>query len=150
MIFALELTVPADTAEDAVVSRRDYMPPGVIKRVLWIMPTGCNDMVFARLYVNEAQIMPLLPDTWLKGNGMIGPFDEDIEIPAGGAHAQLKACSPGTTYEHVITVILNVVQPGAKMEDVVLAVKRLSAAPFATDEEISAEGESDRLNFFGR
>ena len=113
MIYPFELVVPLNTKENALVSVRHFLPPGKITRIAWVMPTGCNDMVKARFLADETQIMPILPDTWMKGNGIMGPFDEDITVAAGGQHFQLVACSPGTTYQHVITLYVDLVEEGA-------------------------------------
>jgi hypothetical protein len=148
MIYPIELMVPANTLQNAMVSARHFLPPGKIVRIGWVMPTGCNNMVKARLLMNETQILPILPDTWLKGNGVMGWFDEDITIPEGGTHLQLVSCSPDTTYQHVITLYIDLVQSGATVEDLIEAVRSLAAIPAATEEEILSEGESKASNIF--
>ncbi len=148
MIYPFELTVPANTLESALVSVRHFIPPGKITRVAWVMPTGCNDMVKARLLFNETQLLPILPDTWLKGNGVMGWFDEDISIPEGGTHLQLVACSPGTTYQHVITLYIDLVQAGATVQDLVDAVNRIGFVPDATEEDIANEMKPKASNIF--
>jgi hypothetical protein len=148
MIIPFALTVPADTPASAPEVLRTYVSGGSIKTLLWVMPLGCNDMVKARLFVNETQIMPILSDTWLAGNGVMGPFDEDIALPPGGAYLQLVACSPETTYRHTITVYVGIVQEGAGLDDVVAALQRMAAGPYATEEEIIAEGERRKDNEF--
>ena len=148
MIYPFELTVPIDTQENALAYVRHFIPPGKITRVAWVMPTGCNDMVKARVLFNETQLLPILPDTWLKGNGVMGWFDEDITIPDGGTHLQLVACSPGTTYQHVITLYIDLVQAGATVEDLIDAVNRLGAIPTATEAEMAIEAKTKASNIF--
>ena len=148
MIYPFELTVPFNTPETALVSVRNWIAPGKIVRMQWVMPNGCNDMVWARLFINETQLVPIQPDTWLKGNGVMGPFEFDITVPSGGAHLELRACSPDTTYKHVITLYVDLVEEGAQLEDVIAAVNRAMLMPVVTDKDIQAEGESHNSNVF--
>jgi hypothetical protein len=122
MDYRIDLTVPADTTELEPVSAERHVLPGTWKQYAPVLPTGCNDMVRWRLLIDENQIVPVEPGTWMLGNGVMGVFEQSIVIPPGGVNLKLVACSPGTTYEHNIYVTCVVVQPEATLEDVVKAL----------------------------
>ena len=117
MDYTLELTVPANTPEMQPVSTEYKVVPGAIAEIAPVLPTGCNDMVKWRLLMDETPICPVTAGGWMRGNGVMGPFPEDIQVPPGGARLQLVACSPGTIYSHDIYVVVDILEPGTTLED---------------------------------
>jgi hypothetical protein len=123
MQYTFEVTIPGGTQEDTPV-RTDYIvAEGKITLIAPVLPNGCNDLVLWRLLMDNTQIVPTTAGAWMKGNGAIGPFPEDIEIPGAKTMLSLIACAPNAMYPHAITVYVSIVQAGATIEDVVNALK---------------------------
>ena len=112
MFLCLDKTVKADTPEDKPLEEWLDMPKGIITRVDIKFPAGCHGMVKARLFLESLQFVPLSSDEWVTGDDETVPTETGIELADHPYKIKFVACSPDTSYDHTITVRIEV-----KLED---------------------------------
>jgi len=113
MFFCWDITINADTKEDEPYTDWLHVPKGVITRVDIKFPAGCHGMVKVRLFLEALQFVPLSEDEWVTGDDETVPTETGIELVDKPYKLKLMACSPDTTYDHKITVRIEV-----KLEEV--------------------------------
>jgi hypothetical protein len=65
-------------------------------------------MVKVRLYRHEQQLIPLTRDEWITGDDETIPTETYGDLTDYPYQLKLVACSPDTTYDHTITVRIQV------------------------------------------
>lgn len=65
-------------------------------------------MVRVRLFKEALQLIPLTEDEWVTGDDESVPTDTYAELLDSPYKLKLKACSPDTTYDHTISVRIQV------------------------------------------
>lgn len=137
MLYCWDITIPADTALTSPVEQTLKIAKGVIVKVQVKFPSGCHGLVKIRLFKWTSQLWPLSPGEWITGD------DEQIDVPEyyeflkGPYKLDLKACSPDTSYPHVVTIRV-VVLPRAVASFYPLAqvLQKFLARVFGPTEEI--------------
>lgn len=104
MEYEWDLTVPANTPESSPVVAELRLAKGAIQEGWIYFPLGCVHMVKARVFYHDFQIAPIIRTEWLKGEGARVPFASNFEIDEKPYSLTVKACSPGTTYDHTLTI----------------------------------------------
>jgi len=96
------ITVPANTLESAPVTAELKICPGVLTEFYRLFPPGCAGLVHLQVLWQTQQIFPSSAGESYLGDGseILGSAGFVIdEVPA---ILELRAWSPGTTYEHVV------------------------------------------------
>jgi hypothetical protein len=108
MYFCWDKTVDADTPEKLPLRGYLKITKGIITRVDIKFPAGCHGMVKVRLYRHEQQLIPLTRDEWITGDDETIPTETYGDLTDYPYQLKLVACSPDTTYDHTITVRIQV------------------------------------------
>ena len=108
MIFAWDITIPANTSVTKPKTEILKLSKGVITKVEIKFARGCHGMVRVRLLHQEAQLVPLSRGEWVTGDNEAVSFPEYFELWTTPYQLKFVGCSPGTTYSHVITVRIGV------------------------------------------
>jgi len=108
MFFCWDITILKDTKEDDPLEEWLSLPKGIITSVEIKFPRGCHGMVKVRLFKEALQLVPLAEDEWVTGDGESVPTETYAELLDFPYKLKLKACSPDTDYDHVITVRIGV------------------------------------------
>jgi len=108
MFFCWDITVEAGTPEKEPLEEWLSLPKGIITSVEIKFPRGCHGMVKVRLFKEALQLVPLAEDEWVTGDGESVPTETYAELLDFPYKLKLKACSPDTEYDHIITVRIGV------------------------------------------
>ena len=102
------LTVPLNTLITAPAVTRFVTPAGLLEYVTVEFPAGCHDMVNVQLLQGNNPIVPTTLDRSLVGNDvtLMPPVKKRLEV--NRTNFIFRGWSPGTTYEHVITLGLGI------------------------------------------
>lgn len=65
-------------------------------------------MVKVRIYRWEAQLVPLSRGEWVTGDDETVPTDPYYELVETPTQLKFLGCSPGTAYDHTVTVRITV------------------------------------------
>ena len=127
MFFCWDITVTANTPEDKPLEEWLRLPKGVITRVDIKFPAGCHGMVKIRLFLESLQFVPLSEDEWITGDDETIPTETGIELTDKPYKLKFHGCSPDTTYNHIVTVRIEV-----KLQEAagVLGLTRIVKAAF--------------------
>jgi len=108
MFYAWDVTVPAGRAEATPYEASLKLSSGVITAIDVKFPAGCHGLVKLRLLRAEFQLVPLTRGQWVTGDDETVPTESYYELEGTPTELKLVACSPGTTYDHTITVRVRV------------------------------------------
>ena len=108
MFYAWDITVPANTPLLAPITQQLNLPAGVITSIAIKFPSGCNGMVKIRINRWTFQLVPLSDGEWVTGNDETVPTEQSYNLLETPFFLQFMGCSPATTYQHVITVRIEV------------------------------------------
>jgi len=101
VFFSWDITIPADTSESDPLE----------KDLTLTHPPGCHGLVKVRLFRFDSQLIPLTRDEWVTGDGETVPTALRYELLEEPYALKFVGCSPGTRYEHTVTVRVNVMRP---------------------------------------
>jgi len=104
MIFAWDITITADTKAKTPKEEILKLSKGVITKIEIKFARGCHGLVKVRLFHQEAQLVPLSRGEWITGDDEAVSFPEFFELWTTPYQLKFIGCSPGTTYEHTVTV----------------------------------------------
>jgi len=104
MHWAWDIVVPAGTGEWSPVTEILKLSKGVITRIDVKFPAGCHGMVKVRILREEAQLVPLSRKEWLIGDDETVPTESYYELSSSPYQLKFVGCSPGTRFDHMITV----------------------------------------------
>ena len=129
MFYRYALLVPAGTPVNAPVEQEFKLDAGIIHRVIVKFPPGCHQRVYFAIYRGANQQFPTGPSGWFSGDAENLDFLEHVENKHG-FHWIMKGCSPGTAYDHIITVRIGVlraedISPFTIVKDLVAIFKRM-------------------------
>lgn len=113
MFYRFSLPITAGTTEDTPVEVDAPVATGIITRGILHFPSGCNGMVKVRVFHLGQQLWPTNTDDWLIGNRTPIDFREDYDLRKTPPMLKLKGASPGTSYNHTVTVMVEVLPPEA-------------------------------------
>jgi len=126
MFFAWDITIPKGTLTTAPVTQILKLTKGVITKVDVKFARGCHGMVRVRLLHEEAQLVPLSRGEWVTGDDESVTSPEYFELWTTPYQLKFVGCSPGTTYDHAITVRITVLPKAvASMIPVIELLTRL-------------------------
>jgi len=126
VFFAWDIPIPADTKADTPYIKTLKLTIGVITRIAIKFPRGCHGMVKVRLDRFKFQFLPLSAGEWVTGDEEAVGSEEFFEIREPPAELVFYGCSPGTTYDHVVTVRITVLpKKVASMIPVIELLSRL-------------------------
>jgi len=108
MFFAWDITVTANTLEKSPKTQILKLSKGIITRVDVKFPAGCHRMVKVRLIRYGLQLIPLSGNEWVTGDDESVPTEGYYELMEAPAQLKFIACSPDTSYSHVISVRVQV------------------------------------------
>lgn len=108
MYFCWDITVEANTLAEDPLEQYLKITKGVITRVDVKFPAGCHGMVGIRFLRYEQQLIPLTSDEWITGDDETVPTETYGNLTDYPYQLKLVACSPDTTYDHTITVRIQV------------------------------------------
>lgn len=106
MLYAYDITIPADTPESNPIVHTLKLNPGVLTKVSVKFPAGCHGLVKIRILKFETNLVPLNRDGWITGDNEAIVADEYFELDERPYELKLIGCSPGTSYPHTISVRL--------------------------------------------
>jgi hypothetical protein len=104
MEYEIEVEVPADTPASDPILETLKLDKGILEEGWIYFPLGCVHKVLARIYHGQFQIAPMNRDGWLRGDGARVPIASKYDLTQAPYYLTIRACSPGTTYDHAITV----------------------------------------------
>ncbi|OGO08506.1 MAG: hypothetical protein A2Y61_03985 [Chloroflexi bacterium RBG_13_60_13] len=104
MFFEFPLTVPADTAEAVPATLEAVLAAGTVIRVDVQFPAGCVGMVHLSIWRADHQVWPVNLDNDIAGEDVVITWPESYDLEDGPYAFTLKGWSPGTTYDHTVTV----------------------------------------------
>lgn len=104
MLYAFDITIPANTLEATPTTEELKLCAGRIKKIEVKFPSGCHGMVKTRLFRGIFQLLPLSSGEWLIGDDEPVSCNYNYQLDTAPLSLVFKGCSPSTTYEHTITV----------------------------------------------
>jgi len=126
LFWAWDITVTAGKEEDDPKTQTLKLSKGVITGIYVKFPAGCHRMVKTRIFHHEFQLVPLIRDEWVTGDDETVPTDPYYELAAAPHELKFVGCSPGTTYDHTVTVRITVLPPAvASMAPVIQLLTRM-------------------------
>lgn len=108
MFWAYDITVSAGTTATAPKTQILKISKGVITKIDVKFPAGCHGLVKVRLFKSEFQLVPLSKGEWVTGDDETVPTEGYYELETSPAELKFVGCSPGTSYDHVVTVRVTV------------------------------------------
>lgn len=108
MIFAWDITILAGKTAASPKTQILKLSKGIIVKVEVKFVRGCHGMVKVRLRHEESQLVPLSRDEWITGDDESVTFPEFFELKTGPYQLKFVGCSPGTRYNHTVTVRISV------------------------------------------
>jgi hypothetical protein len=108
VFFCWDIKIDADTSEKDPLEGWLRLPKGIITHVDIKFPAGCHGMVQVRMFKESLQLIPLTEDEWVTGDDETVPTDTYAEMLDFPFKLKINACSPDTTYDHTITVRIEV------------------------------------------
>jgi len=107
--YAWDITIPANTLETNLVQETLKLQPGIVTRIGCKFPAGCHGMVKVKVFVGGVfQLFPLSTGEWVTGDDEEAWYTYYYELTARPKEMIFRACSPGTTYPHTVTVRITV------------------------------------------
>jgi len=102
MLYEFRLDVPADTPKDSPVELEVEIEETYITEIgVWHDP-GSSHMVYAAVFYGEMQEFPSPKGEWLTGAGYLIKSKVYLRYRESPVRLTLKACSPGTWYDHEV------------------------------------------------
>lgn len=99
------IPVPAGTPITAPVEIGTGFPPGIVERIQWVFPGGCNGQVGIKIASSHAPIFPGSTTEWIVESGSISGYDLE-GFPDSGDFSVL-AYNNGS-FQHTIQVTYRV------------------------------------------
>ena len=121
MFLAWDITIPANTSESAPTQLKLLLPHGIISKISVKFPSGCNGMVKVRFFRWAFKLIPLSSGDWLTGNDETVITETAYKLTETPFHLQFEGCSPSTTYQHIISVRVEVIPESSLTEDRIVA-----------------------------
>lgn len=107
MHYSASLTVPAATAAVSPVSTNLVLPAGMLQQITINFPPGCARMTFIQIYDGATLVYPktagasYCEDAYTVVISTMQIFDTSKTLT-------IKGWSPGTSYQHVVTITAEV------------------------------------------
>lgn len=109
MTFAWDITIPAGTTVANPLKQTLEITFGVITKLEFKFPRGCHGMVQCRILRGGVfRLAPLNPDEWVTGDDESVSWHTYYVIDDFPKKLEFVGCSPGTRYDHTITVRIEI------------------------------------------
>jgi len=108
MSYAWDINVPAGTSESSPVTQILKLHKGVITKIEIKFPPGVHGTVKVRIFRWEAPLVPLNRDGWITGDGETVRYNLYYDLNQEPYWLKFLAVSPNATYDHMITVRIEV------------------------------------------
>lgn len=108
MFYAWDITITAGTGIDTPLTQILKLSKGVITRAEVKFPAGCHGLVKARLLHHEFQLVPLSRGEWVTGDDEAVATEGYYDMTAIPYEVKFVGHSAGTTYNHTVTVRIQV------------------------------------------
>jgi hypothetical protein len=109
MFYAWDITITANTLEDDPKTQILKLTKGTITGIDVKFPPGCHGLVKVRILRSEFQLIPLSRDEWVTGDGEPVVTEGFYVLEETPTELKFVACSPGSSYDHTVTVRISVV-----------------------------------------
>lgn len=131
MLYAWDITVPANTLQADPLEQLLKLTHGVITKVSVKYPAGCHGLVQVRLLHEESPLVPLNKDTWLTADDEAVETPEYFELDTQPFALKFVGVNNDDTYPHTITVRITVLPKAvAALTPVFAVIERLSRRIF--------------------
>lgn len=104
MWYRGSITVAANTLILSPATQEIEVCKGVIERFYRLFPLGCSGMVHLQIWHQEHQLFPASPGASYIGDESEILGDASINLDEPPFVLELRAWSPGTTYQHIVYV----------------------------------------------
>lgn len=104
MLYTADITVPKNTAAASPHTETFKIAYGIITWVSVLFPPGCHGMVYCVILHHEHQIAPSTENMAMRGDTFPVEWNEHHPSDQPGYELKVKLWSPGTTYDHTVTV----------------------------------------------
>lgn len=104
MLFSWAINVPSNTTEAVPIRQTLSLAHGIISWVSVSFPPGCHGMVNCEIHHYSHQIFPSVEDMELAGDAFPIEWNEYYEMYAEPYELRATLWSPGTSYDHVVTI----------------------------------------------
>jgi len=105
-IYTLALSIPANTAETAPVTKKITVERAIIDTLHVLIPSGHCALARLAMFYGIKQIFPHLPGTWLRGNGETLMFKLNWPLPELQTTLTFKGWNKDDTYQHTFYIRL--------------------------------------------
>ena len=85
---------------------------GILRRVDIVFPPGCVRRVHVQVFHGVNQVLPLVPGTSYAEDGTRLELPEHRPFETGENLFYIVAWNDGCAYQHLITIMINVQEPG--------------------------------------
>lgn len=134
MSFAWDITIPATTTTANPIEKTLKLTYGIITKLEAKFAPGCHGLV--KIKITRAKlfgILPTNPDEWITGDGETIRYATYLKMDDKPFELVFEGCSPLSSYEHVITVRIEmqpeeVASPYIILRDFVQIFKKLIGA----------------------
>jgi hypothetical protein len=136
MIYAFNITVPANTLTTAPLKQALDLIFGKITTVEIRFQAGCKGMVKVKLFQGNSTIAPINDEGYIIGDDETVPLELDY-ILKSSKQITFNASSQATTYDHIITVRINVQteEEAITSDDILTVVQEIAEVITPPDEE---------------
>jgi len=125
--YAWDITISAGTKVEEPKKQTLSLHPGVVTRIGVKFARGCHGMVRVRLTRGGVfQVYPFSAGEWVTGDNEEVWFSYYYDLTDHPRALDFEGCSPGTTYEHTVSVRITVLpKPVASMIPVIELLSKL-------------------------
>lgn len=106
MVFNYQIRVPANTLKESPYKKTLPLTKGVIQQLDIFFPPGCSNMVDVAFNRGLHQVYPTNPDGVFTGDGSNITGKDFYYVKNVPYQLEIFAWSPGTSYDHIISVRL--------------------------------------------
>jgi len=126
VFYAWDITITAGTLETAPKTQTLKLTAGVIINIDAKFPRGCHGLVKIRLFHHGFQLVPLSRGQWVTGDDEPVKMPHYFELTSAPYALKFQGVSPGTTFNHTVTVRVTVLPKSvASMIPVIELLTRL-------------------------
>jgi hypothetical protein len=126
MFYAWDILLPKDKAEATKSKYILSMEKGTITRCEVVFPNGCANLVYVHIDDALHQVYPKNPDYKLRGNGETVISNDEYDIKEEPYQLNFYGWNTDDTFNHTITVRIQLVPAKEILHRVVGEVMRLT------------------------
>lgn len=111
MRYTIEVTVPADTPQSEPYEQRIKIEVGTLTSCMVRFLPGCHNQVYITIQDAFFQLIPITPGSSLYGDNVTYEIPLNYELTSKPYELIIRGWSPGTNFEHTITVWFDLLEP---------------------------------------